>query len=158
MPDYLHLSELHINIIDKETLNDMKKFIDFFHIRYINFGKIPLCNLNEQHGFKIGNFCFPLCVRCSAIFFSVIIIFVLIKFFDKQFNIKQVLFISMLHVPCIVDGILQSFFGIESNVFRRSTTGILCGISFAVTISYCAEKIYRIFFSENRNSLMIKKR
>lgn len=114
------------------------KIYDYLIDRFGNFGKAPLCNLNQEHGICINGFYLPLCARCTGILIGVLLgvlifFFILIK---RKYNHYIHISLSFLMIPCIIDGVLQYFFGIESNIFRRLGTGLLCGISITLLISY----------------------
>ena len=82
-------------------------------------GKRPLCNEVKERAPYIGNCCFILCWRCT----SCIIGYIIMTIFKIKINVSPVFLMS----PLIIDSILQYFFNIESNNFRRIFTGILCG-------------------------------
>ena len=92
------------------------------------FGDVPLCNLNESRGIFIGDFCFPLCVRCTAIIVAFLLTVLILLFKKIHFKSKWILFWIIFIIPCIIDGVLQYFFYIESNNLRRLLTGSLCGL------------------------------
>ena len=117
-----------------------KVFINF--INRINFfGTLPLCNLNERHGFYIGAFCFPLCVRCTAIILSLIIT-TFLQGLLKYIPSKKMLFISAVCIFfCLLDGCLQYFFTIESTNIRRLLTGLSCGFGISTIITSIIKKL-----------------
>ena len=89
------------------------------------FGRAPICNCRPDRGIWLKGFCFPLCVRCTAIIGT----FLLFKFgFHTRFPIIAC---AILALPCAIDGVLQYFFAVESNAFRRVLTGFLFGIGIA---------------------------
>ncbi len=100
---------------------------NFFKETIKVFGILPICNLNEERAFYIGSFCFPLCVRCSAIiltiFLTVIIKTLLKPNIKKPFILLWIVFI----IPCLIDGFTQYFFNIESTNLKRLVFGILSG-------------------------------
>ena len=91
-----------------------------------NLGKKPLCNNRVKSCFYIGNFCFPLCTRCTSIFLSLFITRYIYKtfYFDSHVSI---IIILLLLIPCILDGIAQYQFRVESNNIRRVITGFAYG-------------------------------
>ena len=50
---------------------------------------------------------------------------------EKKYVKKYFLFVLLI-IPCLIDGILQYSFNIESNNFRRLISGILCGVGSSV--------------------------
>ena len=101
--------------------------LNFFKSRFAVFGSLPLCNLNEKRSFFVGSFCFPLCVRCTAIIF-VFILTVVLKTIAKGCYKKTWIFLWITCIiPCLIDGVLQYFFKIESTNLKRFIFGGLCG-------------------------------
>lgn len=91
-----------------------------------NFGKRPLCNNRVNSCLYIGNFCFPLCTRCTSIILSLFITRYIYKTFFFNSNVN-ILVILLLILPCIIDGLAQYQFRFESNNIRRAITGFACG-------------------------------
>jgi uncharacterized membrane protein len=97
--------------------------------RLKEIGKKPLCNLKEERAPRLGDFCFPLCWRCtstivSALFFK----YIIINFIQFTYPYHVVLFGIFFLVPLIVDGINQYLFKKCSSNNKRISTGILAGI------------------------------
>lgn len=115
-----------------------EKFLQLLIDRFSNFGNLPLCNMNGEHGLYINDFCMPLCARCLGIYLGVIIsLFVYIFIIKKiEYRIKYHIIFFLLAIPCIFDGVLQYFFYVESNLIRRLSTGILLGISVVFSACY----------------------
>lgn len=115
-----------------------EKFLQSLFNRFNNFGNLPLCNLNADHGLYINDFCMPLCARCLGIYLGVIMsLFVYISLIKKmEYRVKFHIIFFLLAIPCIFDGVLQYFFYIESNLIRRLFTGILLGISIVFSVCY----------------------
>lgn len=105
-----------------------------------NLGKLPLCNLKEDTTFHIGNFCFPLCYRCTAI----IICASCGNYLLQKYLISWQIFLIglILILPCVIDGILQYNFRIKSTNKRRIITGMFAGFGASIVYKYCIEKIF----------------
>ncbi|MBQ3220222.1 MAG: DUF2085 domain-containing protein [Clostridia bacterium] len=101
--------------------------IDFILKRFALFGVLPLCNLNAKRGFFIGSFCFPLCTRCTALIVGFLLTFII----GSKLRVKGsviLLFVGVFcTIPCLIDGLLQYLYNIESTNFRRITLGLLGG-------------------------------
>ncbi|MBP5307841.1 MAG: DUF2085 domain-containing protein [Clostridia bacterium] len=92
--------------------------------------------MNAAHGLFIGGFCLPLCARCFFIvLFSFVFLF-LIRIFKIKITLKIFLSGLIFALPCVIDGVLQYFFNVESNTFKRIITGSSAGITVAVTANY----------------------
>ena len=94
----------------------------------MRLGKVPLCNGRPERAPHIGNFCFPLCWRCTSI---------LVGFFawytiQLMLPVVNPLIGMILIAPCAFDGFTQYVFDIESTNNRRIITGLLCGIGLCI--------------------------
>lgn len=100
------------------------KWIKLLLARLALFGKVPLCNGIASRAMHLGDFCFPLCYRCMMF----IICFLLTLKFGKKHQCPWIiLFLCLL--PMIIDGWMQTFYGIESYNLRRMLTGGLFGFA-----------------------------
>lgn len=119
--------------------------LDFIISRISVLGTLPICNLNKNRAFFIGEFCFPFCVRCSAIMISIVLTIIFVSLFKIKTKKICIIFWILLIIPCLVDGIMQYFFNIESNNVKRLITGILCGIGIGnltlLFINYISKKL-----------------
>lgn len=120
--------------------------MEIIRSRIVAFGLLPICNLKADRGFFIGSFCFPLCVRCTSIVGAIILTVLVIIFAKVHMKGKGIILWIILMIPCLVDGIMQYGFQIESTNFRRVWTGVLSGIGIGTII------MYGIQFFENRSS------
>ncbi len=112
----------------KLLLNKIKKEIVS---RILLIGKQPLCNKKIERTPIIGKFVFILCYRCTGMIIGFIIGLLVLKILTTNVfeDYKYILIIFML--PMAIDGGIQLFFKIESNNFRRITTGIIFGFATA---------------------------
>ena len=110
---------------------------DKIEYRMSFFSIKPLCNLKEERALHIGNFVFPLCFRCMFIFIFFILSFLI--FIKSKIKLNKYLFIisSIILIPMIIDGSIQTFFSIESTNIRRSITGSLFGLGLGYILYYC---------------------
>lgn len=82
--------------------------IDFIQNRIQYFSKAPLCNLNSNHALFIGDFCLPLCARCSGILIGILFAtFIMLILFCQNKYVKKYFLFVLLIIPCLIDGILQ---------------------------------------------------
>ena len=110
------------------------------------FGLLPICNLKQDRGFFIGSFCFPLCVRCVAIISAIILTFFVINLTKLRLKRGCIILWVLLIIPCLLDGIMQYGFQMESTNFRRAWTGVLSGIGIGALV------VQGIQFFENCSS------
>lgn len=115
-----------------------QKIIDFINQRIKAFGSAPLCNLTAEHGICIKNFYLPLCARCTGVLAGCIVTIFIFLFIVRKRKYRLCLHIIsfLLAVPCLLDGLLQYVWNIESNNYRRILTGLLLGLSIVLTIGY----------------------
>ena len=103
---------------------------------FTNFGKKPLCNGKIDHAPKIGNFVFPL----SSISVTMLILRIMnVRVLANKANILSMI---ILVIPCLVDGLIQECFKVESTTFKRVTTGFLAGIGLYMFIQILAYYLY----------------
>ncbi len=101
--------------------------------RFLNIGRLPVCNQKPRRAPHLFNFCFPLCWRCSSILFSM----VAFRYILQWLNIRPGILIGMLLlIPCAADGTLQYYFYIESSNTRRIMTGLLAGMGLTIIAFY----------------------
>ena len=118
--------------------------LEFIRSRIGLIGEMPICNLNIERAFFIGNFCFPLCVRCSAIVLGVLLTVVLIQLFKIKLKGKFFVVWILLIAPCLIDGIMQYGFGVESTNLRRLITGLLSGVGIGNLINVLSQCLFRL--------------
>lgn len=116
----------------------MNNIIDLIIARLSQFGTIPLCNGISERAMHIGDFCFPLCYRCM--FFIFVFLITLFIFYKYKMNIPLVIGVVCL-IPLMIDGGIQTFFGVLSTNIRRSLTGGLFGFGMGSLVSYVFEYI-----------------
>ena len=110
--------------------------IDFIKNRFSFWGVAPLCNLNCEHGFYIGSFCFPLCTRCFAIILGLLVTVIILLFIKIKPKIPYIIWGIICIIPCFIDGVLQYLFYIESTNLRRFFLGSLSGVGIGFCFIY----------------------
>ena len=128
----------------------LQKIIDFINQRIAAFGKAPLCNMIPEHGICIKGFYLPLCARCTGTLIGCVVTIFLFLFVIRRSKYRLSLHILsfLLAVPCLIDGLLQYVWKVESDNFRRILTGLLLGASIVLSIGYFSVLIDR---KMNRN-------
>lgn len=111
----------------------MDKLIAFILERLSHFGEVPLCNGVASRAPRIFGFCFPLCYRCTFIFIG----FLLTLYICHRYKKIIPIYLAIICLfPMIIDGSLQTFFGMMSTNLRRTLTGGLFGIAAGVIVSH----------------------
>lgn len=90
--------------------------------RKINF---CICHQKPERTFRIKNFYFPVCSRCTGLIFGVLP-FLMCFFFSIKINLFYIIFLT---IPLIVDGTTQTFGLRKSNNVLRFFTGVLFSFS-----------------------------
>lgn len=111
----------------------MSKIFEIIWERLTHLGSVPLCNGIPSRAPHFLGICFPLCYRCTFIllFFFLTIVYC----FYSHKKINRYFLIGCLF-PMIIDGCLQTFFGIESTNLKRAITGAVFGVGIGGMISY----------------------
>ena len=80
----------------------------------------------------IFGYCFILCYRCTFFLVGAILGLAISSRIERETKkykgLYTILVSVILFLPLLIDGLLQYFFGIESNNIRRAITGFLGGI------------------------------
>lgn len=133
----------------KITVHGKKKEEFDFRFDYGFMKKI--CHQRPNRSFFIFGKQFPLCARCSGMYFSFIIgvvlsiinfrLLLIIKFYHVF------LFFIVLAIPILVDGFTQLFKLRKSNNILRLITGLIGGFGTGVLIVYLIGKL--MLFTQN---------
>ena len=111
----------------------MSKLFEIIWERIMHIGSVPICNGMASRAPHFFGFCFPLCYRCTFVILFTLLTIAYSSHSHKKMN-WYLLFICF--IPMIIDGSLQTFFGIESTNLRRMITGTIFGIGLGGLISY----------------------
>ena len=114
------------------------------------FGCLPICNLKADRGFFIGSFCFPLCVRCVFIIGAIILTFLIIKITKLRMRKRYVILWLICIIPCLIDGVMQYAFQIESTNFRRALTGALSGVGIGAITAQSIQFVDNSFIKKHK--------
>ena len=91
-----------------------------------------MCNGIAERAPHIFGFCFPLCYRCTF----VVILFSITLYISYKYKRSIPIYVIILcMLPMIIDGSLQTFFGIMSHNFRRALTGALFGFALGMLVT-----------------------
>lgn len=110
----------------------MNRIFEFLIFRFSHIGEIPICNGIAERAPHIMGYCFVLCYRCTFIILAFLI--ALLIFYRKKIKLPLWILVICM-IPMIVDGSLQTFFGIMSENWRRALTGGFFGVGLAGLIA-----------------------
>ncbi len=126
MLHFLHpyLSILSISAISLSLVLLLVTVLDFVtkkDILALLFG----CHQHKTKSIKIKSYIFPICARCTGIYFGVFIFTIMLIF------IKLPWYLSVIFaLPLIIDGLLQQYKHFQSTQFRRLLSGFLFSFTF----------------------------
>lgn len=75
---------------------------------------------------------------------GVLLTVVLIQLFKIKLKGKFFVVWILLIAPCLVDGVLQYGFGVESTNLRRFFTGLICGVGIGNLINALSQCLFRL--------------
>jgi len=101
-----------------------------------NLRKIYICHRKPERSFKIRNYYFPVCARCTGIYLGIFSFFIFNYFFNVQYDTILVLAAIIMMIPTFLDGLTQFFNFRESNNTLRFITGLIAGIGIGILIIY----------------------
>ena len=101
-----------------------------------NIRRVYICHKRPERTFKIRNYYFPLCARCTGIYTGIFSLFILEYFFYLQFNITIILLAILMVIPTFLDGTTQFFNLRVSNNPLRFLTGLMAGIGIGILIIF----------------------
>ncbi|MGP8023768.1 MAG: DUF2085 domain-containing protein [Methanobacterium sp.] len=93
-----------------------------------------ICHRLPERTFKIRGHYFPVCARCTGIYFGMFLGYLVIAFTDLQYNFILVVISTLMIIPTFSDGITQFIYSRESNNTLRVTTGLIAGVGLIVLI------------------------
>ena len=100
------------------------------------WGKVPRCNEKAERAPHVGEFCFPLCWRCTMMITG-LLAGVIICVFAYPGTIIGLLSLS-LAIPCFIDGLLQTTTDYVSTNTKRILLGFVAGVGmFIGTFTVC---------------------
>jgi uncharacterized membrane protein len=102
-------------------------------IWYMKMGSL-ICHRKPERTFKINNWYFPVCSRCTGIYIGAFSYFLIVYWVYFEYNWVNILLTVLLVVPTFMDGFTQLLLSRESTNTLRVSTGILAGIGLGVLV------------------------
>ncbi len=94
-----------------------------------------ICHGLPERSFKIKGHQFPVCARCTGIYWGSFSVIGLVVIFNPAFNIIIFLMGILMIIPTFIDGITQYLNYRESNNNLRFITGLIGGIGMGIVIT-----------------------
>lgn len=104
-----------------------------------NLSKVGICHRIPERTFKIKNYYFPVCSRCTGIYISMFSYYLFVYFVYVEYTPIIIIIAFLMMIPALLDGLTQFFRFRDSNNSLRFTTGLIAGLGFAIlfkTIKY----------------------
>ncbi len=95
---------------------------------------LPICHRLPDRTFKIRNWYFPVCARCTGFYIAAFSYFIYVYFFYVDYTLTLTLLAFLMITPAIWDGITQLLGFRDSNNIIRLLTGLLGGVGLAILI------------------------
>ncbi len=94
--------------------------------------KLLICHRMPERTFKINNYYFPVCARCTGFYISMFFYFVFVYFFYVNYTVNLIFIAILMLIPAILDGFSQFIGFRESNNYLRFVTGLISGLGLAI--------------------------
>ena len=109
---------------------------------YLKLGYSTVCHQTEAKSFACGNNVFLVCIRCTGIYFSVLVASFLTLFVRTRIKIKTK-YLILLSIPMLMDVIFYSIGLYSYNKITAGLTGVLFGsIVFLYILSAIENSLY----------------
>ncbi len=118
---------------------------NFLHSIYpfLKLGYSTVCHQSEAKSFTCGNNVFLVCVRCTGIYFSVLVTSFLTLFINIRIKIKTK-YLIILSIPMLADVIFYSIGLYSYNKIIAGLTGVLFGSTvFLYILSAIENSLYK---------------
>lgn len=86
------------------------------------------CHRRPERSFFFRGHQFPVCARCTGIYFAAVTSLILINYIELDYNIFTLLIGILLLIPSAIDGGIQYLTDYESTNTKRLITGLLNGL------------------------------
>jgi len=93
-----------------------------------------ICHRLPDRTFKIRNWYFPVCARCTGLYVGAFSYFIYVYFFYVEYTTILILIAFLMITPTLLDGLTQFFDFRKSNNILRLLTGLLGGVGLAILI------------------------
>ncbi len=94
--------------------------------------KLFICHRIPERTFKIGEWYFPVCSRCTGAYTGLFSYFIFVYFVFIPYTLPFILMGILMITPMALDGITQFLNLRESNNSLRFFTGLIGGIGLAI--------------------------
>ncbi|WP_297898246.1 DUF2085 domain-containing protein [Methanobrevibacter sp.] len=92
------------------------------------------CHQKPERSFKINNYQFPVCARCTGFYISIFVYVIIAMNIAITYTLYTTLLALILIIPTVVDGTTQYFGLRESNNTLRLITGLMGGFGLMIIL------------------------
>ncbi|MDI6804290.1 MAG: DUF2085 domain-containing protein [Bacteroidota bacterium] len=145
-------------VISPAIVGDSNPFSQTYNnASYTFFGKV--CHQYDSRSLHIDGQKFTVCARCSGIYFGFLVGLLSLSLIFKNINIKYpVLFLFTISLPMLLD-ISLNYLGIHSsNLFTRTSSGLVFGILSTLIIYPTYQQALNELFNKHlRGKIYVRK-
>ena len=99
-----------------------------------NPSKVFICHRLPERTFKIKDYYFPVCSRCTGIYMGTFSYYIFVYFTYVQYDLMIILTAVLMILPTFSDGLTQFLGFRKSNNSLRFFTGLIAGIGIGILI------------------------
>ena len=107
---------------------------DSHRFHYLAIFSQYICHRKPERTFKIKDYYFPVCSRCTGFYAGAFSYFVYVYFNFVEYTPTLIFIGFLMLIPAVMDGSTQLFSFRESNNLIRLITGLIGGIGLAILI------------------------
>ena len=107
---------------------------DSHRFHYLTIFSQYICHRKPERTFKIKDYYFPVCSRCTGFYIGAFSYFVYVYFNFVEYTPALIFIGFLMLIPALLDGSTQLFSFRESNNLIRLITGLIGGIGLAILI------------------------
>ena len=97
-----------------------------------DISRVFICHRLPERTFKIKNYYFPVCSRCTGAYIGMFSYFIYVYFVFVQYTLPIILLGTLMILPMALDGFTQFLDLRESNNSLRFFTGLIGGIGLGI--------------------------
>jgi uncharacterized membrane protein len=103
-------------------------------IHYLSSYTQYICHRKPERTFKIKEYYFPVCSRCTGFYIGAFSYFIYVYFNFVEYTTQLIIIAFLMLIPTFIDGTTQLFAFRESNNLLRFFTGLIGGIGLAILV------------------------
>ena len=101
---------------------------------FVIIKNLSICHRLPDRTFKVRNWYFPVCARCTGFYIGAFSYFIYVYYFYVDYTSILILLALLMIIPTLLDGLTQLFGFRNSNNVLRLFTGLMGGVGLAIII------------------------